>query len=59
MLMFCSFRQVFSHGLGVGHVRISVGTSLHFRFSENALGMMLGLHGLDDGLCGLVFVEIM
>jgi hypothetical protein len=28
--MFCSFGQVFSHGLGVGHVRIFVGTSLHF-----------------------------
>jgi hypothetical protein len=27
---------------------------LLFRFSENALGMKLGLHGLGDGLCGLV-----
>jgi hypothetical protein len=52
--MFCSFERVFSHDLGVEHVSIFVGTSLHFSFSENALGMKLGLHGLDDGLRGLV-----
>ena len=51
---FCSFRKVFSHRLGVMHVRIFVGTILHFCFNENTLGMKLGLHGLDDGLCGLV-----
>jgi hypothetical protein len=36
------------------HVGIFVGTRLHFRFNENALGFVLGLHGLGDGLCGLV-----
>jgi hypothetical protein len=40
--------------LGVGHVRILVGTSLYFRFDENPLGFVLGLHGFDDGLCGPV-----
>jgi hypothetical protein len=43
-----------TRGHGVRHVGIFVGTRLHFRFSENALGMKLGLHGLGDGLCGLV-----
>jgi hypothetical protein len=52
--MFCSFGQVFSHGLGVGHVKIFVGTNLHFRLNENPLGMELGLHGFDDGIFGLV-----
>jgi hypothetical protein len=52
--MFCSFGQVFSHGLGVGNVRIFVGTPLHFHFIEDTLGMKMGLHGFDDGLCGLV-----
>jgi hypothetical protein len=40
-------------GLGVGHVGIFVGTRLHFRFGENALGFVLGFHGFDDGRCGL------
>jgi hypothetical protein len=53
--MFCNFGQVFSHGLSVVHVRIFVGTSLHFFFNENALGMKLGLYGFDDGLCGLCY----
>ena len=52
--MFCSFGQVFSYDHGVGHMGIIVGTMLHFCFEQNALGMKLGLHGLDDGLCGLV-----
>jgi hypothetical protein len=43
-----------TRGRGVGHVGIFFGTRLHFRFSENALGMKLGLHGLGHGLCGLV-----
>jgi hypothetical protein len=43
-----------TRGHGVRHVGIFVGTRLLFRFSENALGMKLGLHGLGDGLCGLV-----
>jgi len=54
MLMFCSFRQVLSHGLGVEHVRIFVDTRFHFRLGENALRMKLGLHGIDDGICGLL-----
>jgi hypothetical protein len=40
--------------LGVVHVGIVMGTSLHFCLGENALGMKLGLHGLGDGLCGFV-----
>jgi hypothetical protein len=47
-----------TRGCGDEHVGIFVGTRLHFHFSENALGMKLGLHGLGDGLgdglCGLV-----
>jgi hypothetical protein len=45
----CSFGQVFSRGLGARHVGIVMGTTSHFRLGENALGMKLGLHGLDDG----------
>jgi len=41
-------------GLGVGHVGIFVGTGLHFRFGKNSFGFVLGLHGFDDGICGLV-----
>jgi hypothetical protein len=41
-------------GLGVGHVRIFVGTRLHFHFGENTLGFVLGLHGFGDGIFGLV-----
>jgi hypothetical protein len=52
--MFCSFGQVFSHGLGVRHVGIFVGTSFALSFGENPLGLKLGLHGFGDGLCGLV-----
>jgi hypothetical protein len=40
--------------LGVGHVGIIVGTTSHFRFGENPLGMKLGLHGFGDGICGFV-----
>ena len=43
-----------TRGHGVRHVGILVGTRLHLRFHENALGMRLGPHGLVDGLCGLV-----
>jgi hypothetical protein len=52
--MFCSFGEVFLHGLGVEHVRIFVGTRLHFRLDENPLGMELRLLGFDDGCCRLV-----
>ena len=41
-------------GLGVMDVGIVIGTRLHFHLSENTLGMKLGLHGLDDGICGFV-----
>jgi hypothetical protein len=37
-------------GHGARHVRIFVGTRVHFRFSESALGMRLGRHGKVDGL---------
>jgi hypothetical protein len=40
--------------LGVGHVGILVGTSLHFHLGENPLGMKLGFHEFVDGLYGLV-----
>jgi hypothetical protein len=51
---FCSFGQVFSRALGVGHVGIVVGTTLHSSFGENPIGMKLGLHGFGDGICGFV-----
>jgi hypothetical protein len=51
---FCSFGQVLSHDLGVGHVGIVVGTMSHFRFGENPLGFEWGIHGFGDGLCGLM-----
>jgi hypothetical protein len=34
---FCSFGQVFSRALGVGHVEIIMGTTLHSSFGENRL----------------------
>jgi hypothetical protein len=40
--------------LGVRHVGILAGTSLHFPLGENPLGMKLGLHGFVDELYGLV-----
>ena len=51
---FVSMGGIPTRGHGVRHVGIFVGTKLHLRFSENALGMRLGPHGLVDGLCGLV-----
>jgi hypothetical protein len=50
--MFCSFGQVFSHGLGVRHVGIFVGTRLALSFGENPL--VFWAWGLGDGLCGFV-----
>jgi hypothetical protein len=35
-------------------VGIIIDTTLHFHFGENGLGMELGLHGIVDGICGLV-----
>jgi hypothetical protein len=43
-----------TRGHGVRHVGIFVGTILLFCFSENSLGMKLGIHGLGYGFCGLV-----
>jgi hypothetical protein len=43
-----------TRGHGVMHVGIFIGAILFFCFSENSLGMKLGIHGLDDEHCGLV-----
>jgi hypothetical protein len=51
---FVASRGIPTRGYGVMHVGIFVGTRLHLRFSENALGIRLGPHGLGDGPCGLV-----
>jgi hypothetical protein len=51
---FCSFKKVFSRALGVRHVGIVGGTTSHFWFGENPLGMKLGLHGFGDGVCGFM-----
>jgi hypothetical protein len=51
---FFSFRKVFSRSLGVGHVGISMGTTLHSSFSENHLWVKLGLHGFGGGIFGFV-----
>jgi hypothetical protein len=40
--------------LGVGHVRIVMDTTSHFRFGGKPLEMKLGLHGFGDGICGFV-----
>ena len=41
--------------LGVGHVRIIMGTTSHFWFGKKPLVFAWGLDGFDDGICGLVF----
>ena len=40
--------------LGVGNVGIVMGTTSNFLFGENPLVFEWGLHGFDDGICGLV-----
>jgi hypothetical protein len=40
--------------LGVGHVRILMGTLSHFLFRENPLVFEWGIHGFGDGICGLM-----
>ena len=46
---------MYSHvTLSVGHVEIVMGTTSHFQFGENPIGFEWGLHGFDDGICGLV-----
>jgi hypothetical protein len=40
--VFVASRGIPTNGLGVGHVGIFVGTSLHFRLGENPLGLELG-----------------
>jgi hypothetical protein len=40
--------------LGVGHVGIIMGTTLHFHFDETPLYFELGYWGLGDGICGFV-----
>ena len=40
--------------IGVEHVGIFVGTTSHFLFGENPLVFEWGLHGFDDGICGLL-----
>jgi hypothetical protein len=52
--LFVASQGIPTRGHGIRHVGIFVGTRLLFCFSENALGMRLGPHGLGDGLCGLV-----
>jgi hypothetical protein len=42
-----------TRGHGVRHVGIFVGTISHLCFSETALGMRLGPHGLLMGFVGL------
>jgi hypothetical protein len=42
--------------LGVVHVGIVVDATSHFRVEENPLGFEWGLHGFDDGICGLLLV---
>jgi hypothetical protein len=45
----------YSHmNLGVGNVGIVMGTTSNFLFGENPLGFEWGIHGLGDGICGLV-----
>jgi hypothetical protein len=36
--------------LGVGHVRIGMGTTFHFWFGEKLLQFEWGIHGFGDGL---------
>ena len=51
---FVASGRYFHTTLGVRHVGIVVGTTSHFQFGENPLGFEWGIHGFDDGICGLV-----
>jgi hypothetical protein len=53
--LICVASEMYSHmTLGVGHVGIIMGTTSHFQYGEKPLEFVCGIHGFDDGLCGLV-----
>jgi hypothetical protein len=53
-MLFVASGGIPTSGLGVGHVGIFVGTTLDFCLVKTPLDWSLGLHGLVDGIWGLV-----
>jgi hypothetical protein len=54
LLIFVALGRYYHMNLGVGHVGIVVDTTSHFHFGENPPGFEWGIHGFDDGICGIV-----
>jgi hypothetical protein len=54
MLIFVALGRYSHVALGVGHVGIVMGTTLHSCLVKTTIGMKLGLHGFGGGICGFV-----